>query len=276
MSSILEVRGVGRRFGGLAALSDVSLTVSEGRTLGVIGPNGAGKSTFVNVVTGHIKPTAGQVLIDGQDLTGARPWTIAKAGVARTFQVVKPFRGMTVRENVVVAAVYGAGARARTTATARRAADEVLDRVGLLEHADRAPAELPVAVARRLELARALALRPRLLLLDEVLAGLRSAEIGPALDLIRGLAADGMTIVIVEHVVRAILAVSDEVLVLHEGKVLTSGVPEQVMSDPRVIEAYLGHRYAQRRQEDGGDDGGGAGNGGKAGDGGGGPVTGAS
>ncbi|HEX6467746.1 MAG TPA: ATP-binding cassette domain-containing protein [Streptosporangiaceae bacterium] len=252
MSAILEVRGVGRRFGGLAALSAVSLAVAEGRTLGVIGPNGAGKSTLVNVVTGHLKPTSGRVLIDGRDLTGARPWTIAKAGVARTFQVVKPFRGMTVRENVMVAAVYGAGAGSRTTAAARRAADEVIERVGLAEHADRAPAELPVAVARRLELARALALRPRLLLLDEVLAGLRPAEIGPALELIRGLAADGMTIVIVEHVVRAIVAVSDEVLVLNEGKVLTSGPPDQVMSDPRVIEAYLGHRYAQRHLESGG------------------------
>jgi branched-chain amino acid transport system ATP-binding protein len=256
MSAILEVRAVSRRFGGLAALSDVSLTVPEGRTLGIIGPNGAGKSTFVNVVvvTGHLKPTSGRILIDGYDRTGARPWTIAKAGVARTFQVVKPFRGMTVRENVVVAAVYGAGTGSRTTAAARRAADEVIERVGLAGHADRAPAELPVAVARRLELARALALRPRLLLLDEVLAGLRSAEIGPALDLIRELATDGMTIVIVEHVVRAIVAVSDEVLVLNEGKVLTSGKPERVMSDPRVIEAYLGHRYAQRRQA-GADDG---------------------
>lgn len=254
MSAILEVQGLGRRFGGLAALSDVSLAVPEGRTLGVIGPNGAGKSTFVNVVTGHVKPTSGRVLIDGHDLTGARPWTIAKAGVARTFQVVKPFRGMTVRENVVVAAVYGTygiDGRTRTTAAARRAADEVLERVGLAGHADRAPAELPVAIARRLELARALALRPRLLLLDEVLAGLRPTEIGPALELIRGLAADGMTIVIVEHVVRAIVAVSDDVLVLHEGKVLTSGTPERVMSDPRVIEAYLGHRYAQRRQAGG-------------------------
>ena len=259
VSAILEVRGVSRRFGGLAALSDVSLTVPEGRTLGVIGPNGAGKSTFVNVVTGHLKPTSGRVLIDGHDLTGARPWTIAKAGVARTFQVVKPFRGMTVRENVVVAAVYGTygtDGRNRTTAAARRAADEILERVGLDGHADRAPAELPVAIARRLELARALALRPRLLLLDEVLAGLRPAEIGPALELIRGLAADGMTIVIVEHVVRAIVAVSDEVLVLHEGKVLTSGTPERVMSDPRVIEAYLGHRYAQRHQASGSADGG--------------------
>jgi branched-chain amino acid transport system ATP-binding protein len=256
MSAILEVRAVSRRFGGLAALSEVSLTVPEGRTLGIIGPNGAGKSTFVNVVTGHVKPTSGRVLIDGQDLTGARPWTIAKAGVARTFQVVKPFRGMTVRENVVVAAIYGTGERNRTTAAASRAADEVLERVGLAGHADRAPAELPVAIARRLELARALALRPRLLLLDEVLAGLRPAEIGPALELIKGLAADGMTIVIVEHVVRAIVAVSDEVLVLHEGKVLTSGTPERVMSDPRVIEAYLGHRYAQRRQASGSTEGG--------------------
>ncbi|GAA2622327.1 ATP-binding cassette domain-containing protein [Actinomadura fulvescens] len=241
---MLEVRGLTRRFGGLAALSEVSVRVPAGRTLGVIGPNGSGKSTLINVVTGHLKPTSGTVLINGRDLTGARPWTVAKAGVGRTFQVVKPFRGMSVRENVMVAATYGA--HGRTAADAAGLATDVLARVGLAGQAGRAPAELSVADARRLELARALALEPRLLFLDEVLAGLRPAEIDPALDLIRALAAEGVTIVVVEHVVRAIVEVSDEVLVLHEGKVLTSGPPDRVMADPRVIEAYLGHRYARR------------------------------
>jgi branched-chain amino acid transport system ATP-binding protein len=244
---VLETRGLGRRFGGLKAVSDVSFSIPEGQVLGVIGPNGAGKSTFINLVTGHIKPTAGQVLIGGEDMTGARPWAIAKARVARTFQIVKPFRGMTVRENVAVGVLYGTpGVSAMSKAL--QEADAVLDRVGIAHLGDRAPGELSVADARRLEFAKALALRPRLLLLDEVMAGLRPGEIEPSLALIRSLKDDGITIVVVEHVMKAILAVSDRVLVLHQGQVLTTGQPRDVLSDPRVIEAYLGQRYARRRE----------------------------
>ena len=233
---VLETRGLGRRFGGLQAVSDVSFSVPEGQVLGVIGPNGAGKSTFINLVTGHIKPTEGRVLIDGKDLTGAAPWTIARARVARTFQIVKPFRGMTVRENVAVGILYGP-----------EGTEDVLEQVGMAGLGNRLPGELSVADARRLEFAKALALNPRLLLLDEVMAGLRPGEIGPSLELIRNLKARGITIIVVEHVMKAILAVSDKVLVLHQGKVLTSGDPKEVLADPRVIEAYLGHRYAKRR-----------------------------
>jgi branched-chain amino acid transport system ATP-binding protein len=243
---VLQTEGLGRRFGGLHAVSDVSFSVPQGQTLGVIGPNGAGKSTFINLVTGHIKPTSGRVLIDGKDLTGARPWVIAHAGVARTFQIVKPFRGMTVRENVAVGILYGPHGTGRMS-QARTDADEVLAEVGLAHLGERAPGELSVADARRLEFAKALALRPRLLLLDEVMAGLRHSEIEPSLELIGNLKARGITIIVVEHVMRAILAISDQVLVLHQGKVLTSGDPREVLSDPRVVEAYLGHRYAQRR-----------------------------
>lgn len=243
---VLQTEGLGRRFGGLHAVSDVSFSVPEGQTLGVIGPNGAGKSTFINLVTGHIKPTSGRVLIDGKDLTGARPWVIAHAGVARTFQIVKPFRGMTVRENVAVGILYGPHGTGRMP-QARVDADDVLAEVGLAHLGERAPGELSVADARRLEFAKALALRPRLLLLDEVMAGLRHSEIEPSLELIGKLKERGITIIVVEHVMRAILAISDQVLVLHQGKVLTSGDPREVLSDPRVVEAYLGHRYAQRR-----------------------------
>jgi branched-chain amino acid transport system ATP-binding protein len=246
-SPVLDVRGLGRRFGGLQALADVSFTVPCGRTLGIIGPNGAGKSTFINLVTGHLRPTSGRVLVDGHDMTGARPWSMARAGVARTFQIVKPFRGMTVRENVAVGILYGpAGSGIMSHALA--AADDVLDQVGLGPLADRAPGELTVVDARRLELAKALALRPRLLLLDEVMAGLGHRAIEPSLALISSLKEQGMTIVAVEHVMKAILAISDEVLVLHQGRVLTSGEPSTVLSDPRVIEAYLGHRYAKRQR----------------------------
>ena len=244
---VLETRGLGRRFGGLKAVDDVSFSVPEGQVLGVIGPNGAGKSTFINLVTGHIRPTSGQVLIEGRDLTGAKPWSIAHAGVSRTFQIVKPFRGMSVRENVAVGILYGRKGTSRMS-QALEQADEVLAEVGMSGLGDRAPGGLSVADARRLEFAKALALRPRLLLLDEVMAGLRHSEIEPSLELIKSLRERGLTIIVVEHVMKAILAISDQVLVLHQGKVLTSGEPRTVLSDPRVIEAYLGQRYVQRRE----------------------------
>jgi branched-chain amino acid transport system ATP-binding protein len=244
---MLEVSGLSRRFGGLHAVADVSFTVPVGQTLGIIGPNGAGKSTFINLVTGHLRPSAGRVRVDGVDLTGARPWAVSQAGVARTFQIVKPFRGMTVRENVAVGLLYGR-AGMRRMAEAGAAADEVLERVGLAGKAGLTPGELTVSDARRLEFAKALALRPRLLLLDEVMAGLRHTEIDPSLELIHRLKGEGMTIIAVEHVMKAILSISDRVLVLHQGRVLTEGLPREVLSDHRVIEAYLGHKYAQRER----------------------------
>jgi branched-chain amino acid transport system ATP-binding protein len=279
MSAALSARGLSRRFGGVTALRGVDLDLHPGRLLGVIGPNGAGKSTLVNLLTGHLRPTTGRVEVAGRDLTGARPWRIAHAGVARTFQIVKPFRGMTVADNVVVAVLFGQGRlrMLRGTASsplrtlrgsgrlgsgrlgsgrlgsgrlgsARQLALEVLDRVGLAGRAGANPAELSVADAHRLELAKALALRPTVLLLDEVLAGLRPAEIEPALALIDGLRREGLALLMVEHVVRAISAVSDEVLVLHHGEVLTRGGAAEVLADERVIAAYLGTRYGARRE----------------------------
>jgi branched-chain amino acid transport system ATP-binding protein len=249
---VLRARGLSRTFGGVHAIRGVDLDLRPGRLLGVIGPNGAGKSTLVNVLTGHLRPSAGTVTVDGRDLTGARPWRIAHAGVARTFQIVKPFRGMTVLDNVMVAGLFGRPAgcwwtpgRIRVTA-ARDAAYAILDRVGLAGRADLAPGELPVADARRLELAKALALQPRVLLLDEVLAGLRPGELEPALALIAALRDDGLAVLMVEHVVHAIASVATEVLVLHHGEVLTSGPPAAVFADERVVEAYLGARYAAR------------------------------
>ena len=259
---ILRARGLSKAFGGLPAIHGVDLDLHRGRLLGVIGPNGAGKSTLVNLLTGHLRPTAGTVEIDGEDMTGARPWRIAHAGVARTFQIVKPFRGMTVVENVAVAAMFGTravgtsevgarsvGARslgAKSVGAARQAALEMLERVGLSGRAEISPGELSVADARRLELARALALRPRVLLMDEVLAGLRPVEIDPALALIDSLRASGLALLMVEHVVQAIAAISDEVMVLNRGEVLVSGPPAEVLADDRVVAAYLGARYAAR------------------------------
>ena len=245
MTALLEAAGVGRRFGGLAAVDGVSLVLEPGTVLGLIGPNGAGKSTLVNLLSGHERPSAGRVTVDGRDLTGARPWVFARAGVARTFQVAKPFRGLTVRENVATGAMYGTDPEPSVPGALARA-EAVLARLGLDGRAGSRPAELSVAGVRRLELARALAQRPRLLLLDEVLAGLAVAEIGEVLDLVRTVRDEGMAVVFVEHLVRAVFAVSDRVLVLDRGRPLAEGVPEAVANDPAVVAAYLGRRYARR------------------------------
>lgn len=230
----------------MRAVDNVSFTVEAGSILGVIGPNGAGKSTLINLITGHIRPTSGRILIRGRDVTGRRPWTIAHAEVARTFQIVKPFRGLTVRENVAIAAMHG-NSRDGTVLDALATAEATLAVVGIPEQAGALPTQLSVADARRLELAKALACRGRLLLLDEVMAGLRPKEIDTAAELIHRLRLAGITVVAVEHVMKAILSISDSVLVLHQGRVLTMGAPREVLSDSRVIEAYLGHGYAQRR-----------------------------
>jgi branched-chain amino acid transport system ATP-binding protein len=251
MSALLETRELSRRFGGVDAVIRLSVTVEEGTVLGVIGPNGAGKSTLVNLITGHIKPSEGRVMVDGHDVTGRKPWAIARERVARTFQIVKPFRNLTVRENAAIGAMFGPQ-HARSAQAAVEQADEALERVGLLDRAELTPGDLSVADARRLELAKALAMRPRLLLLDEVMAGLRPGEIQPSLALIRSLRDDGVTILVVEHVMKAIMAVSDEVLVMHEGRELTRGKPDDVVKDERVIEAYLGERYARRAHDGGG------------------------
>jgi branched-chain amino acid transport system ATP-binding protein len=242
----MVARGLTCRFGGLIAVQDVSLELAPGRLLGVIGANGAGKSTLINMLTGHQRPSAGTIQVGDRDFTGAPAWRITHAGVARTFQIAKPFRDMTVLDNVALGALFGSE-RATPLAEAKARADELLTRVGLQGKAQLSPLELSVADARRLELAKALALRPRVLLLDEVLAGLRPAEIAPALELIASLRREGLALLMVEHLVRALSSVADELLVLHHGKVLTRGPVHDVLADERVVEAYLGSRYAARQ-----------------------------
>jgi branched-chain amino acid transport system ATP-binding protein len=251
VSALLEADSLTRHFGGLKAVDGVSLTLEPGAVLGLIGPNGAGKTTLLNLMSGCERPTGGRLLVDGRDLTGARPWAFAGAGVARTFQIGKPFRRLTVADNVMTGALYGAEPERRRTA-ARARCDAVLDRVGLADRADARVAELPVAAVRRLELARALAQRPRLLFLDELLAGLRAADIAGIVDLIRSVRDDGVAVVFVEHVVRAVFAVSDSVVVLDQGRILARGTPDEIAVDERVIGAYLGRRHAERHRAQGG------------------------
>lgn len=235
--SIVEVTGVGKAFRGVHALSDVDLDVAEGEILGVIGPNGAGKTTLFNVISGALSPDTGRVRLAGDDVTGRAPDRIARAGMVRTFQLMRPFASMTVAQNVSLAAQHHRlGAKAL-----REHALDVVERVGLGPWAHRTATDLPTAGLKRLELARALATRPKVLLLDEVLAGLVPAEREPVLDLLATLREqEGVTLVFIEHIMAAVMRLADRVLVLDQGRVLAVGSPEAVTSDPRVIDAYLG------------------------------------
>jgi branched-chain amino acid transport system ATP-binding protein len=235
--TLLQVESVSKAFRGLRAVDDVSFTVEEGSILGIIGPNGAGKTTLFNLVAGALTPDTGSVRLDGTDVTGAKPHRVSRAGMARTFQLMKPFGSLSVLENVAVARMAAGASRRRAPAEAA----EVIERVGLSRWRDARSEGLPTAGLKRLELARALASRPRVLLLDEVLAGLVPAERTPVMDLLETLRRDdGVTLVFVEHIMAAVMRLSDSVLVLDQGRVLTSGEPHQVTQDPRVIEAYLG------------------------------------
>jgi branched-chain amino acid transport system ATP-binding protein len=246
--AILEARGIGKKFGGLAAVDGVDLTIRRGEILGVLGPNGAGKTTFVNCMTGLDKPTAGTIVFDGRDITKTPSYRIGHLGMARTFQVVKPLRQLTVRENVATGAMFGARGKERTAGQARLAADAVLERVGLMDKRDRTATELTIPDLKRLELAKALAMDPKLLFLDEVMAGLNQSEIEKAMELILSINRSGVTIFVIEHVMKAIMGISDRLVVLHYGRKIAEGEPKEIVESPAVIEAYLGERFAQRAQ----------------------------
>ncbi len=243
---ILQARRVTKLFGGLAAVSLVSFDLREGEILGLIGPNGSGKTTLVNVITGTLPYSDGDVLFRGRSIRGLPAYEIGRLGLSRTFQVVKPFRNLTVLQNVMVGALFGARGGARELASARREAQEVLEFVGLA-HRAQAPAEgLNVPERKRMELARGLAMRPAVLFLDEVMAGLNPVEIDEAVQLIKRIRDRGITLMVIEHVMKAIRNVSDRIMVFHHGEKLTEGLPEEVLNNPAVVSAYLGRRYAEQ------------------------------
>jgi len=246
VTPLLTLTNVSRRFGGLLALDGVSLSLTEGEVIGLIGPNGAGKTTFVNVVTGVLKPTSGSIVFRGKRIDGLRPDLVARAGVARTFQVVQPFPRMTVRENVAAAALFAGGVATRTEAVA--AADSHLEFCGLAREADKLAGSLSLAGRKRLELAKSLAAKPKLLMLDEVNAGLNASEIDDALRLIAAIAAQGITVLLIEHLMKVVSSSCSRLAVLHQGRLIADGPTQHIMQDEAVIEAYLGRRYAEAQK----------------------------
>jgi len=236
---VLEVRNLSRSFGGLKAVQDVSFKLRQNEILGIIGPNGAGKTTLFNLLNGFLRPGTGDILLDGREMSGRKPHELCEAGIGRTFQIMRPFLRMSISDNVVV----GAYVRARTDAEARKLAADAIARVGLSGIAERIAGELTTKELRLMELARALAGQPRILLLDETLAGLGHDEADEVVAVIQRLARDGMTIAIIEHTMQAMVRLVDSFLVLDHGAVIVEGEPEAVTRDSRVIEAYLGKKW---------------------------------
>jgi branched-chain amino acid transport system ATP-binding protein len=241
---ILEGKNLTKCFGAIAAIDSVDFTVNRGETLGMIGPNGAGKTTLFNVIAGIHTPDRGEILFKGRSISGMKPHRICRSGIAKTSQIVQPFAQMTVLENVMVAGLHGKGL---SLSRAKAEASPILDFVGIGELKDRRSGSITVSDRRRLELARVLATGAEVILLDETMAGLNATEIEQVLELLRRIQREGKTLVVVEHIMRAVMEISHRIMVLNYGKKLAEGTPEEVACNARVIEAYLGETYASHR-----------------------------
>jgi len=242
--TMLVAERLSRNFGGIRAIDDLSFALNQGEIVALIGPNGAGKTTLVNLLTGVLRPSAGHVRFEGLDVTTQRPFEAARRGLARTFQIVQPFPKMSVLENVAAAALFGG--RQDSVAAAMAVARQQLEFTGLTAFADRPASALTLAGRKRLELAKSMATNPKVLMLDEVNAGLNSGEIDSALKLIRQIAERGVTILVIEHLMKVVMSLAQRVLVLHHGQLIAEGSAHEVVRDQRVIEAYLGEKFARR------------------------------
>lgn len=244
---ILEGRRLTKDFKGLRANSEVDFSLHQGEILGLIGPNGAGKTTLVNMISGSLPVTSGDILFQGHSIKALPPYRIGRLGIARTFQIVKPFPHLTVLENIAVGAMFGKGGKSRSASGALKAAAEIVEFVGLEKLREQPADQLNVASRKRLEIAKALAMEPAVVLFDEVMAGLNPREIDRAVELIRQIRERGTSILIIEHVMRAIKAICDRLFVLHHGEKIAEGTADEVFSNQEVIQAYLGKRYGQSR-----------------------------